>query len=368
MKKNFIVLSRRVDSEFCYATNLDDVNEGIRQLNKSAVPTNNNQVSYDPTKVLGTIVFRCKSKNCIGILQAFNKYFMYLSWICIDDFTSDPNQGKVFFDTDAMRDTDTYLISDIVPKRVKIRYISSLDSRAITEEEFIARCESKKNEENEEIKSNTEQVVEKDDKEQLNSNSINTSIQTEDVENNKTDSYIQQLAHREAEIIIKETEIANKLQEVDRLLDMANKFIGEVKEQSTQDKDTLAIEVDKVYSEKANRDISNISLVQEIILRGLHEGDRVHINREYIDSISVFYKKGIETTSDLSRYKAIVTIQFEKKSINNIIAILEYDEKEELAIVEILSPFGRNNTSEGVIEQYYSKYLQQRKKNMTTGW
>lgn len=382
-KRKIVVVSRYSSSEFCYATNLDDIHEGIRKIPRCAVPINNDEVSYDPTKTLGTIAFRCESQNCLGILQALNSRTMYLSWICIDDFKNDSNQIKVLFDTDTVRDKDNLNIPEMNVKHIKVRYVTSLKGDEITNDEFKLRCAGKHGEYNSDTVTGQTGESEKTVNENVRSGVVmpnNNSANNKEVVNgtehenaegygtHEKNNYIQSLAHREAALIVKETEIEHKLQEVDKLLGLANKIASDANEQAKQEKENIAIDVDNVYAKTAEKAQCKGGIGHEVVMRSLYKGDRVHISREYIDSISVFYKKGIETTSDLSRYKAIVVIQFEKKSINNIIAILEYDEKEELAVVEILSPFGANNTSDSVIEQYYSKYLQQRKKNMVTGW
>ena len=180
-------------------------------------------------------------------------------------------------------------------------------------------------------------------------------------------TYMQEIMLKEFEIKQKEQELVAIENKTKARANVIESIIEKLDEQEFTKANNIVLDVDTVYSCMKQQENKQIDIAQELLIKSLCVGDRVHIDRDFIDNISVYYKKGLKTSSDMTSYKAIVVIKLESKSDNNMVAILDYKGKEEKAVIEVLAAFGKNRIDERSIEQYYISYLRQMKNNNERG-
>ena len=97
----------------------------------------------------------------------------------------------------------------------------------------------------------------------------------------------------------------------------------------------------------------------ESILKLLKVNDSISIPIEYYKKLCVKHKRNVFISMDCTRYTAISEIRLASKALENILAIVDYNELAKDVRITILKEFDNNMVSEddiSILEVKYNKW------------
>ena len=334
----------------------------VKKIEQSDIPEDRSKILYNPAKPLGVLLFRNDEAGIVAILQVADGRAQ-IGWMLASDFDNDADKDKV--DTSDVHWIDRIKTSNkwfgflVKTCLLRINYevlpIPHLYARIKGIERASGQSTCVDETENQSISSNKQEENENKQEENENKHWDLDELNHCDKSGESFNKINNTLSNAEVKHLSKECERSkgDMGSQADRVLDLIAKLDNEEFEKAN----SIILDVDTVYSGLITPTEKKIDIRQEMLLKSLSYGDRVSLDREFIENISVYYRKGLKTSGDMARYKAIVVMKLEATSENSIIAILHYDESKDKAVVEVIAPFGKNDNSNEAVERHYLNYL-----------
>ena len=235
--------------------------------------------------------------------------------------------------------------------------------------------------ENKEAK--TEEIKETKIINNTNSNNNITSELINEICRNTISEFLEQsksVNKRDEMLLLKEKELKEKEKEIQDKLKELNESIEKNKELKETLVEAIAIArentVNKISEQLIgvsdiieldentlnNKDTAD-TILYESMIKAVKPGDVISIPKKVYSRLSTLLKKNLYMNLEYTVYKAIVEIRFETKSINFMLAVVDYDEELEFVRLTVMKPFNEEFVTPSQMIDYELKYNEWHKRN-----
>lgn len=223
-------------------------------------------------------------------------------------------------------------------------------------------------------------------KEEISEQEPNKSITSELIANicrNTIAEFLEQsksVNKRDEILLLKEKELREKEKEIQTKLNELNESIEKNKELKETLVEAIAIARDNTVNKISEQliGVSDIieldestlnnndtadTILYESMIKAVKTGDVISIPKKVYSRLSTLLKKNLYMNLEYTVYKAIVEIRFETKSINFMLAVVDYDEEQEFVKLTVMKPFNEEFVTPSQMIDYELKYNEWHKRN-----